>query len=433
MTATAQEVVRGAAVVIDDRIGEDEDAIQRILNQLEAAEVPTVRMRELPSTGSLVHWKQFGLIVLDWELSYATADEETSVPPGVTVPSELAADVRSANFDFIRSLLDETALPIIIASNADIDSIRSELTDAFPDQVGVLEERLHVFSKSELEVSLFESIGSWIDSRPALKALRAWNRAYVEAEIAAFHQFSRAEEDWVVAVQRAAIADGASFAVTLRDLLASNTVNRIGPLPIEMPDAPSGALQNAAALRQVLHFSAVIPDAALDADEPGTGDLYVRADAIEPYAEIRILLTPECDLARGDSWRFTYLPATRKVPTASRPSNKRVESIGKPDRLHLVTALLTPAGDEYDIALKEWESTPVRRPRAGADAGALDPDGTGASEVESDGDALWPGFKRVGRLLDPYLTHIQQNFALATIRKGLPRLPDDFFAGWTSE
>lgn len=422
MTVAAHAVVRGAAVVIDDRINESEDAIQLIIDQLTSAEVPTIRLSELPSVDSLVHWKQFGLIVLDWELSYSNADEDTEVPVGVAVPSELASETREQNFKFIRSLLDETALPIFVASNADIDGIRSELADAFSDHGSGLAERVKVFSKSELEVSLFDAIGAWIESRPALKALRAWKRAYVEAEIQTFHQFSRAEEDWVVSVQRAAIADGASFEATLRDLLASNIINRIGPLAIEMPEPPTEFLSDATALRRVLHLSAVIPGDALVANEPSTGDLFVLDSAEEPYEEIRILLTPECDLtARDPKWRFTYLPAVRAVPTGTKTSAQRVKSVSSPSKqLHLKSNLLTPGGDEYEIALQGWESIWVERGSSG---------GVEHEEALDPGE-IWPGYRRIGRLLDPYVTHIQQNFSMVTIRKGLPNLPKDFYEGW---
>lgn len=425
MTYGATEIIRGAAVVIDDRIDDPDDALQSILKQLRDADVPLITLRSLPSIESLVYWKQFGLIVLDWELSYSSADDSTSIPVGVTVPSELAAGTRQHNFEFISYLLNETALPVFVASNADLEDIRGQLAGAFPDQASGLQDRVMVFGKGELEVSLFETIGVWINSRPALRALDAWSRAYVDAEIAAFHEFSRAEEDWVVSVQRAARADSASFGATLRGLIASSIVNRIGALRLEMADPADAPLSDAAALRRVLHLSAVIPDEALDPSEPGTGDLYVPVGAPQPYPEIRILLTPECDLVRGDVWRYTYLPAIRKVPDPEKQqpaSGKRVERIGRPERLHVVTSLLTPAGDEYDIALKDWESISVARW-----SGPVADDGSGSEP------GLWPGFARIGRLLDPYLTHIQQQFALTTIRKGLPRLPVDFFEGWATQ
>ena len=419
MTATAQEVVRGAAVVIDDRIDEPEDAIRSILDQLTTAEVPTVRLRALPSDESLVHWKQFGLIVLDWELTYSTADDATAVPAGVSVPSGLADERDRRSIEFIRSLLEETALPVFVASNADLDGIRAALSEGLNDQAAILEDRVHVFSKSELEVSLFDTIGSWIDSRQALKALRAWKGAYIEAEIATFHQFSQAEEDWVVSVQRAAKADGAPLGVTLRDLIATNTLNRIGPLTIELPEASDDPLSDASALRRVLHLSAVIPDSALAPGEPGTGDLYVAAAAEEPYQEIYILLTPECELtARDERWRFTVLPAQRDLSNSAKQSPNRVAAVSKPNRGQLVSNLLTPVGDEYVIRLSAWESTWVEKPST--DSARSGPAGE-----------LWKDYKRIGRLIDPYVTHIQQHFAMVTIRKGLPNLPTDFYAGWS--
>lgn len=429
MTAGGQDVIRGTAVVIDDRIEDAEDAISKILDQLRIAEIPTVKLRGLPSNESLIHWKRIGLIVMDWELTYSTADDETDIPPGIVVPTQLAVETSTKNIEFIRTLLRETALPIFIATNSDVGSIRTALASELVDEGIANSGRVHVFSKGELELKLFDTIGAWITGQPGLEVLEAWKRAAVEAEIAVFHVFSQAEEDWVRSVQRAAMADGGTVAVALRDLLATNIVNRIGPLDLELTDPPVSSLSDAAALRRILHLSAVIPEASLATGEPYTGDLYVADDADEPFPEIRILLTPECDLTRRDGkWRFTYVTAVRAVPTGSPSAKNRAVNVSKPLREHLTMNLLTECGDEYDISLKRWESIWV--PGVPAIAVGAPAGGAEQPKAELPTVSIWKGFRRIGRLIDPYLTHLQQAFASATIRKGLPALPDDFYEGW---
>ncbi|SBS69949.1 hypothetical protein [uncultured Microbacterium sp.] len=418
MTATAMDVVRGAAVVIDDRIGQESD-IDDLLKQLDDEAIPTVKLKRLPPPESLVHWKQFALIVMDWALTDVDDESEIEIPAGVPVPSTLSREIIDRNIAFIAALLEQTALPVFIATNESLDEVRTSLREGLETDFPVYNERVHVFSKSELKPDLFETIGSWVSSRPALTVLNAWRTAYVDAEINVFHQFSRAQHDWVASIQRAAAADDAELPVMMRDLIAANVLNRIGPLKVILGDvAPDGALDDASSLRRVLHYSAVVPDSSLATSEASTGDLFVVDGASEPFERIRILLTPECDLTlRDKTWRFTTLTAVRN-PRASKQSKNRAAEAWKLSRsrdLFLTVNLLTEDCAEYDIAVNEWTSeavTPTKTP---------------------DEFVIWPGHKRIGRLLPPYSSFLQQSFASVAIRKGMPRLPADLYAAAVAE
>jgi hypothetical protein len=412
MTATALDVVRGAAVFIDDRIGQEGD-IDDLLKQLDDESVPTVKLKKLPPTEALVHWKQFALIVMDWALTDIDEESEIEIPQGVPLPSTLSQEVIDRTIEFITALLEQTALPVFIATNEPVDEVNTALQDALAGSFPTYGERVHVFRKSELKPNLFETIGKWISSRPALQVLDAWRRAYVAAEIDVFHQFSRAQHDWVASIQRAAKADEADVQVTLRDLIAANILNRIGPLEVALEEAAvDGAVDDAASLRRVLHYSAVVPNSSLAASEVSTGDLFVPEGASEPYESISILLTPECDLTlRDEHWRFTTFTAKREPRESKEPKN-RAKNAWKPSsrELHLTVNLLTEDCVEYDIAVNEWCSEKVT------------PTVSGGAFV------IWPGYKRIGRLLPPYSTFLQQSFAHVAIRRGMPRLPADLYA-----
>lgn len=412
MTVTALDVVRGAAVVIDDRIGQETD-IDDLLKQLDDEAVPTVRLKKLPPTDALVHWKQFALIVMDWALTDVDEESEIEIPRGVPVPSTLSRDVIARNIAFIAALLEQTALPIFIATNEAVDDVKTSLREAFEGTAPIYAERVHVFSKNQLKPNVFETIGSWIASRPALQVLNAWRRAYVAAEIDVFHQFSRAQHDWVASIQRASRADEADIQVVLRDLIAANVLNRVGPLEVVLGEvALDGALDDGASLRRVLHHSAVVPDSSLAPSEVSTGDLFVPQGASEPFKEVRILLTPECDLtSRDDKWRFTTLTATRNPRESRQPKRRAAEAWKWGSReLVLTVNLLTEDCAEYDVPVNEWSSETV-------------------TPNKTDGNfVIWPGYTRIGRLLPPYSTFLQQSFASVAIRKGMPRLPADLYA-----
>ncbi len=160
MTAAVADV-RGAAVVIDDRIGQ-ESTIDDLLDQLSRASIPTVQLKRLPPVDSLIHWRQFALIVMDWALTDSGEDSTIELPVGVTVPSTHSATMVSRNIEFITELLKQTALPIFIATNEDPDSINSAMSAGVATEYPTYDERVHVFRKSELKPNLFETIGNWV-------------------------------------------------------------------------------------------------------------------------------------------------------------------------------------------------------------------------------------------------------------------------------
>lgn len=415
MTTTALDVIRGAAVVIDDRIGQESD-IDDLLKQLSDSSVPTVKLRKLPPLESLPHWRQFSLIVMDWALTDVEDDEpEITMPPGVPAPTVLAESIVDRNVRFLAALIEQTAMPVFIATNEPLDNVNAALRKAFGESYPLYGERLHVFSKSELTPNLFETIDAWLSSRPALRVLDAWRKSYIDAEIDVFHQFSRAQRDWVASVQRAAKADDADIRVTLRDLIGSNVLNRIGPLDVRLEAvADDGLLDDAASLRRVLHYSTVVPDSSLAESEVSTGDMFVSDGSVEPFPVITILLTPECDLTlRDEKWRFTTLTATRSAREAKASKNRAQAAWkwSKSREMYLTVNLLTEDCVEYDIAVNEWSSEIV------------------TPQVADGAFVIWPGHRRIGRLLPPYSTFLQQSFAHVAIRKGMPRLPADLYEG----
>ncbi len=403
MSGAVANLVVGPAVVVDDKVDEAEGALLAILEQLDAAGLPVVTLAELPSVESLRHWRQLALIVLDWELSYAAAD--TEVPPGVTVPSTLEEETRSTVHDFIRACLRETSAPIFILSNASVDDIEADLSRNLTDIQDALGRRVQVYSKSAVQVDLMEKVYGWLESKPALLALKAWNRAYSLAEMATFHDFDDASGDWVGAILAAAEADGAPPVDELREILGRNVINRVGPLDLEFSSDQELPAPDGPGLRRVLSMGAVIPARGLDPTTIGTGDLFVLLDAGEPFDEIKVIVSPDCELVRGESLRLVFLTAVRQTEGLPNLSKKRVEKVKKGAEGQVWSCLLTPEGNEYAIRLSGWQMEWI---------------------TPTDQD-LWTGHRRIGRLMEPFLSHLQQNFALNISRKGLPRIPDIFF------
>jgi hypothetical protein len=187
----------------------------------------------------------------------------------------------------------------------------------------------------------------------------------------------------------------------LTETISRNILHRFEPLVFEdtVLETEGDWTDSKAALRRVVHRNAVVARASLHDDVIMPGD-YFSLDG-EPDA-ILINVTPACDLvARAgtaiEDVHMTLLKGELLSPSKYSSKTKRKE-LRSPEGSE-VTWVLRDDGKPYEIQFKSWQRATwgIHRDR------------------------------RLGRLLEPYVTLLQQRFALHFHRQGLPRLPDVYF------
>ena len=167
----------------------------------------------------------------------------------------------------------------------------------------------------------------------------------------------------------------------------------------------TGSPESLDSVRRVLHQQAVLPVERLHDDVIMPGDFFVGEDEHSDLPHrVDICLTPACDLVardqNADAIRMfmvkAFLVRDKELPTSKAIKHKLdlKDSTTSFPLHHLV-----PEDAMYVVRFKNWFVT------------------------------TWGIIKnqRRGRLLDPYVTLLQQRNALFSQRQGLPRLPDDFY------
>lgn len=392
----ATEFFVGPAIIVDDKIDQAEGGMSDVLDQLAAVGMPVVRRTELPPDNEIDHWRGFSLIVLDWELS--PVDAELA---GIAIPDSLSSANAANVADFVEKLLMRLYCPIFILTNEDVEEIQSELASRLSVEKGQIESRVLVRSKSGVSAGLFDTLVEWLREHPAAFALKSWELGYEEARRRMFADFELSSADWPRILWAASVKDGTNPNFELSETISRNILHRFEPLVFDggVLDVEGDWSRSKSAIRQVVHRSAVVEESSLHDDVIMPGDFFSVSD--KPSL-ILLNVTPACDLVprSGDSLdavSMVLLVGELLDPTQVSSKGKR-EKLEKMEGSEIIW-VLRPDGRPYQVRFKGWRTE------------------TWGSQKS----------KRIGRLLEPYITLVQQRFALHFHRQGLPSLPDTFF------
>lgn len=405
MPIEASELFVGPAVVIDDKINEAGSGISKIIEQLEAVNIPLISSTTLPDVAQIRHWRNFSLIVLDWELFTDFGDAGT-LPPGLSLPDTLTEGNSDELAKFIQRLLDDLYCPIFIFSSQSVDAIWNALRDRLTVNEDQLRARILVRSKGDLESTLFAELVTWVSERPAIYALRSWERGYEDAKKSLFADFQKSSVSWPRILWAASEADEVNPHFELTETISQNILHRFAPLVFD-----EGILTRSDgetpvdSLRQVLHDQAVIPIERLHSDVLMPGDFFFSSNGDGQIpSQVFINMTPACDLIPRDNQpekdiRLVLVRADMIADEQLRGKGFE-NTLKNSEASHSqVLYLLTNTGRPYIVRFKNWVT------------------------------GTWGDYQdlRQGRLLDPHVTQLQQKFGLYFQRQGLSKLPDEFY------
>ena len=428
MRSLAIDLLVGPAVVVDDDIDQENAAVHAVVTELEQAHFPVLRRRVVPADEEIDHWQAMSLIVLDWDLLGAINiaqdyddSNEASTLLGVVLPDSVVRDPKTDSLRFVRKLMKDLYCPIFIISNLNVEAIWEQLEDGLNEyETQQLRARVFVNSKEQGKDWLLEKLGGWIKEHPAIYALKSWERSYERAKTELFHDFQHSAVGWPKILWQTADRDGVNPNYHLTETISRNLLQRMEPH--EFPEdvvSSTGDVDSLDSVRRVLHQQAVLPSTRLHADVIMPGDYF-----FEEAAEI----TADTDDAAASKTRMEYLPDT--VDICLTPACDLVARNSEADdikmfmvRAHLVTGTEVSSKAKIKTTIRSGESTTSVLLHH-----LVPEDAMYRVRFKDWYVTTWGEVRnlRRGRLLEPYVTLLQQRNSLFFQRKGLPLLPQDF-------
>ncbi len=383
----------GIAVIIDDRIGRD-PAIDNIIKQIKKRKIPYLEYEELPYD-YIKHFGNISFLILDWVLVSSNIGNE--IDQRISISDTIFDD----NIDFLKKLMNFCFVPIFIFTNEAEEDVISYLT-----KKGLYDERrcnrILVKNKSELSGEnnkarkrIFLEIEKWTEKNSSVYVLKKWEEEFQKAKNTLFSEFFDIAPHWPNILWKNYKADGVNASLSLQETITRNIFTRIPSCNFseEFFKKRIKRDEDYNYLLKVLEGERLIPDSDLHNDSIEPGDIFNISNG-----KLFINIRPICDTVNrnGPNSIKLYLLKGSKLDTVT-IKTKYSEGFGRFHEQHN-EAIITPIkGATYsfkfrDLKIEKWN-------------------------VLKD--------KRIGRLLPPYITSIQQRYALYLQRQGLPRVPKE--------
>lgn len=378
------QLFSGIGVVIDEAIHDDNltpNGIQKIVQSIESKHIPLLQFEDLPDDEVISKLHSISFLILDWNLS--------GVHP---IPKATIDD----NIVFLKKLKETCFLPLFIFSDEDPHTIEVALSEN-----GITSENSPIFIKKKDELDnvekLFGEIESWLKTTPSIYVLKEWEKATVEAKTKMLWALSATHPAWPKILMTSIKKDGGNQEMELIDMLQSNLKYRLSypSLDINLIKQQKTDGITRKELRQILECERFIPSSSLP-NHPFAGDVFIIGDVY--YVNIR----PDCDIIRDAEKdnKNMYLLSCKIVDETKINADiedRIVFDSGEFIEKNNCCFIAFVKGNILQLSLKELTTLPW-------------------NDIKD---------KRIGRILPPYITKIQQKYSAYLQRQGLPRIPKE--------
>jgi hypothetical protein len=384
-------LLQGPVVFIDDQVLDPSTAAYELAKQISDSGRPIAQYKELPPEGHEEHWRSLAFLVLDWDLVPGS--------PGGTGGSTLSEFERISLFEWLENFVDRIFCPVFIISAENVDDIERQISENQALQAIVDTGRIKVYSKSVLMDSIVDYLEDWVSKNAALAALNIWANECESATDRLFHDMEKLAPDWPAYVWKSALDDKIDPSYELASVLTANLLHRMNVVEFNITAINElGGSFTPSAMRRVAQGRTALGNESLYAQMILPGDIFQDEDG-----STFINVTPSCHTVLGRTADEDGEPDPTKLMLdvvrgrkVDRPTSKSgFNSIDKKYNTSNGMLIHTFLGDDpyaFDFRTREI--------------------------VSWDKVAQW----RVGRLLPPFITSMQQRHAAYLMNEGLPRV-----------
>ena len=395
-----KELLSGIAIIIDDKIKEEnsQDLILKIRDQLKENHISILEYKDLPDDSEIPNFKNISFILLDWELFERPE-------PGMPIDE---APFINNNIKFLKLIKKVGFTPVFIFSNQPPNSIIRKLSE---EDLYNEDSNNYIFIKRKQDLLsedndnlLLTEIENWLKETPSMYVLKEWENSLNKAKRDLFWTFYEINPKWPSVLQKTLKDDGSDVNYELGNFIYKNISARTAQIPFD-DDILNQEDDNISTkdIRKVLEAERFIKNNALP-DKPCTGDLFECEVDVEGLKEKKYYLNirPECDIAirpnRTSNPELYCLKGSkldeRKINSEDENNKVSFENGNFIEKINnTYISFINGKIIEFlfkDLKIKKWNAIKD---------------------------------KRIGRLLPPYITKVQQRYSFYLQRQGLPAIP----------
>jgi len=389
-----EELCKGPVFVIDDMIGEG-DLVDQLIDEIEDNNLPVLRYKSIAEARNRLPGLLFSnFTVLDWVMD--GGGDALSV--GVQIGEEGKTTSEEEVISFINELQKICLAPVFVLSAFNKDEIILKLKSA-----GIITEGknwVFVENKSvlcEMEGVLISRIEDWIQESPHIYLAKCWTNEWLLKNTTVFWDLYRLNSDWPALFYRSFKDDGVDPILALRDTLFQLILSEIDCTSIDgsllSREISTSDSASSESLKE-LYNRLVYTTNNIERDiRPGDIFKIKEDDKDKYYLNIR----PECDTTKREE---------KDDPELYLLEGRSVKHKDVKDRYK----------GKYGIV--PWENELIM----------LHLDGNPIVQFYKKGLLVKPysemkDYKKVCRIVPPFITQIRQSYSSYLGRFGVPSYP----------
>ncbi|MFA7446573.1 MAG: hypothetical protein WCY89_11550, partial [Flavobacteriaceae bacterium] len=325
----------------------------------------------------------------DWDLFELSDEEKLQGVRGV--------DSSLQNIKFIRQINSICFAPIFIFSKLGPDSIKQKLYEE-----GLYDDKKsnHIFIESKENIkqarALFSKVKKWLVKTPSIYAMKEWERSMIHAKNSLFWDFYNISPVWINILMQTYEYDGVDKNHELGTFLYKNLIARTNSCVFDekiVNKKNKNITKND--LRKVLEHERFLVQDKISAN-PATGDVFkIQNDQNGEY-QYFINIRPDCDFIReAKKGVDVVLYCLRGRVVTEQKINQKKWKGNFDEKINQTFIPFIDDGKIIEILFKDIKTKKW-------------------NDIKD---------KRIGRLLPPYITRIQQKYAFYLQRQGLPAIP----------
>ena len=389
-----KSLMSGIAVVIDDELkegNEGSDYIHEIVEGIEKEwKMPFYKTHKIPPAGVCDNLLQSAsFILLDWNLWGRGG-------------SQLEERGIEKNVKFLEKAKD-FFVPVFIFTHEPPSHVADKLPESLYDQNNSESSFIFIQEKSVLvEEGISNLVGNWIRKNASVYTLKAWEQAFYESKKSLFNSMYQKSPDWPKVFWKSYSDDGvdpsSSMTSFVNDILLGRIKTNIFEKQILDSETYSASEED---IKSLIAEASFIRKELLLGKETRSGDVF--------------LLPKDASKRTKEKYLINLRPDGDCIP--------RQEQTVDDVELYCIEGKKITRGevrklyDKGHFNERVWESISF----------SLHEGKTIRFDFRKFGIQKFSKVKkyRIGRLIHPYITRIQQRYALYLQRQGLPRVPEE--------
>lgn len=432
----------GVAVIIDDKVNTPDSDAAKLKEYIMNNGIPLAFINEIPIPQNQISFIKriydASFIILDWIF---TPLSEQNKLDGVAMSQDHSTTNEQDTIDFLKKLLDNTYCPIFIVSNENKDSIEASLCACLDIKGGCHHPRIFIHNWGELSVNnLFQKIDEWVSGSPIIQTLKVWEESARKAKLSMFSNLESKNINWPTILFKTFKADNTNESIELTQTLSILFENRMycdfsfldncidqPPASSDSGDAENMSNSSKSEIRSVLEGTRFIPCDNLNAPY-APGDLFESREEngcifywlnIRAQCSLLHITDPELYCVRGtvfDEKDIVLGKTQNNKHMVKQDSKEEMISSREDDKVYFFQGQLHNNRDDavympfvYGGKIIEFDLKTIKIKKTDAQ--------------------FRRKHKRIGRILPPFITRIQQIVSSFIVREGLPAIPIEAFSG----